>query len=241
MCQARGVAWQVGEGGGSRCATSLPNHVGISNTGFFLNRSVVRPRVPKMINVTSLIDNSYCKFFVGFLVLLVAAHVFMPLVPSSGWLPTRADVNSFLAVLWQIHAAIVGLSLVVVTIIVTIMANESDRARTWSIYSSKTKLVGVVWFNFTLLVSEGIAVFQTHNFASNLIYVGHPQSIVISTFLFFLLAVAVTGWLFTETIRFLDPDYVENIDEKAIITSMPAAIVAGREQRDRILSAGSDK
>ena len=146
------------------------------------------------------------------------------LFADTAWLPNGDDVNSFLKTLWQIHATVLALSAVVVTVIVTIMANERDRAQTWNLYLDKTKVGIIVRFNLVLLGSEGLAVIQTYSVTAPLVVVPSTQGIILAEVLFFACSLVLLGYLFMETFRFLDPDYVETLAEQRIAARIPDAV-----------------
>ena len=170
-----------------------------------------------------------------FLLILVVfgIHHLSFLLADMDWLPTGEDVNTFLKTLWQIHATVLALSAVVVTVIVTIMANERDRALTWSLYTERTRVGIIVRFNLALLASEGLAVIQTYNVTAPLVVVPSTQGIMLAEGLLFTCSLLLLGYLFMETFRFLDPDYVEDLVEKKIMAGIPAAVRDDLERQRR--------
>ena len=79
---------------------------------------------------------------IGIGAIQISAFIF----PTLQWLPSLHEANAFLKTLWQVHASILGVTVIVVTIIITVIANEKDRTRTWKLYNDKTKFVGSVTF-----------------------------------------------------------------------------------------------
>lgn len=168
------------------------------------------------------------------LILVVfGVHHLSFLFADMAWLPTGDDVNSFLKTLWQIHATVLALSAVVVTVIVTIMASERDRALTWILYLEKTRVGIIVRFNLVLLGSEGLAVIQTYNVTAPLVVVPSTQGIILAEVLFFTFSLVLLGYLFMETFRFLNPDYVEDLAEQKITAGIPAAVRDDLERQRR--------
>ena len=153
------------------------------------------------------------------------------LCPNQTWLPIGDDVNSFLKALWQVHATVLALSAVVVTVIVTAMANERERAQTWALYLAKARVKFIVRFNLVLLGSEGLAVIQTFNVDAPLIVVRSTQNIIFAEGLFFACALVMLGYLYMATFLFLDPEYVESFAEQRITEAMPLAIRADLERQ----------
>lgn len=172
-------------------------------------------------------------------VLLVQALVL--LLPKQEWLPSGADANSFLRALWQVHAAVLGISVIVVTIIVTVIANERDRGRTWGLYSDRTKILWVVTFNLILLASEGFAVLQSYGVASPLLATDRVQNVILVKSTLFMLAVGLTIWLFTETLRFLNEDYVETLAEERIVSAIPDAFQHDVQRQQKNLPGLEDE
>ena len=156
---------------------------------------------------------------------LIAAGVFglhhaMFLLPELPWLPDGGGINAFLKILWQVHASVLALSAVVVTVIVTLLANEQERAQTWDLYRARTGIGAILRFNLLLLVSEGLAVAQTLDVEQPLIAFGSTQGVIFAEGLMFGLALALLGFLLLETFRFLDPAHVDDILERRIKRSI---------------------
>lgn len=156
------------------------------------------------------------------IVLLVQFSAFT--FPVLGFLPCVLDARSFLMALWQVHASVVGLSIIVVTILVTVIASEKDRNRTWKLYAEKTRFLHIVWFNLVFILSAGLATLQAYPVATPLLITDRITNLVLSEALLFTIAVLTVAWLFTVTLRFLDDDYVENLAERRILRAMPDAV-----------------
>lgn len=155
---------------------------------------------------------------------VVAVHTAAFLIPQSNWLPRVDDTNSFLKALWQVHASVLAVTVVVVTIIITVIANEKDRTRTWKLYAEKTWFVPIVWFNLGAVVSEGLASLQTRTVSTPLFSSDRVGNLILSEGFLFVLSVLLAARLFTVTVRFLDDDYVEDLAEGRIARSMPGAV-----------------
>ena len=149
------------------------------------------------------------------LVFVVFLNILFLLLPVLNWLPCSHDAESWLQTLWQVHASILGVTVIVVTIIVTVIANEKDRNRTWKLYAQKAKFLVIVCFNLIAIVSEGLAPLITTAKLSNLI---------MSEGILFFYAILMTVWLFTITLNFLNDEYVENLAEKRIKEAVPDAV-----------------
>ena len=154
-------------------------------------------------------------------------------IPNLAWLPSTAAANAFLKTLWQVHATILALSAVVVTVIVTILASEQERAQTWQLYRSKTKIALILKFNVVLLASEGLSVLQTLNVDTPLLEFGSTQCLILVEAVMFVASLLMLGFLYTETFRFLDPVYVEDLSERRVIEAVRSAT---SDDIDRLLT-----
>ncbi len=140
-------------------------------------------------------------------------------------MPTVPDATTFLLTLWQVHAAVIALSVVIITIFVTIVSNyQGDRGRIWRIYSRRVRLREIVWINLNMLVSEGLAVLQTYSVDDPIYVVGYPSNLVLVESIFLVCSLLLIAWLFRETINFIDDDHIESVAEDRIISRMTDAI-----------------
>ena len=155
-------------------------------------------------------------------ILLIQSSVFV--TRQLIWLPQVDDANLFLKTIWQVHASVLGITVIVATIIITVIANERDRSRIWKLYSERTRILQIVWFNLLLIIGEGLAVLQTSQVREPLIYTNRASNLVLAEFVLFIMAVSLVIWLFTETLRFLDEDYVETLAQKRIVSIIPEAV-----------------
>ena len=157
-------------------------------------------------------------------IVVFAVHPLMLVLPNVDWLPSNEHINSFLGTLWQVHATIIGLTVIVVTIIITVIANEGDRTRTWSLYSQRTKISLVLWFNLSLIVGEGLAFLETFRVDSPLIFTDADEILGLVVFVLFSISMVVVFLLLLETLRFLNQDYVEDLFEAQITKAIPQGI-----------------
>ena len=165
------------------------------------------------------------------IVVVFGIHHSAFLIPKLEWLPNGGGANSFLKALWQVHASILALSVVVVAVIVTIIANELERGQTWTLYLERTRVGLILRFNLALLASEGLAVIQTFDVSVPLFVAGSVQNLILVEAGFFVVSLTLLVHLYSETLRFLDPDYVEDLAEDRIIAAMPLAIKADLDRR----------
>lgn len=191
------------------------------------------------------LENPSVLVFLALTATVLGIHHLFLLCPRLPWLPSGDDADSFLRTLWQVHAAVVALSVVVVTIFVTVLANQGDRNRTWRLYSERTKIIAIIWLNLIMLGSEGLAVLQASEARSPIFSVGYVENFILPESLFFVISLALFAWLFKETLSFLDDDYVESLAEGRIISRMPGAVDADldrqRRRRESLLSRGMDE
>jgi hypothetical protein len=149
--------------------------------------------------------------------LVAAVQTVALLIPGLSWLPQAGDADSLIKVLWQVHASVLGVTVVVVTIIITVIANEKDRTRTWKLYADHTWFVPILWFNLLAILSEGASLLQIPHASKS-------GNLIGSEGLLFTLSIMSAAWLFTVTFKFLDDDYVEDLAERRIIRAMPEAV-----------------
>jgi len=207
----------------------------------------VKLSIPKLQSINSFFQAVYQKIMVsirskGLLqFLLIAAGVGVVqmsafILPKIQCLPGADNADTFLRTLWQVHASILGVTVIVVTIIITVIANEKDRTRTWKLYSDKTKFVPIVWFNLLAIVSEGLAVLQTSKATNPLFLSDRAGNLILSEGILLILSVIIAAMLFKVTVNFLNDDYVEDLAEKRIIRSMPAAVADNIKHIQEVLS-----
>ena len=193
-----------------------------------LTASRLLPR--KRVLLGRILNNSILQM-AFWIVVVFGIHHSVFLIPTLEWLPNGGDANSFLKALWQVHASVLALSVVVVTVIVTIMANELERGQTWTLYLERTRVGLTLRFNLALLASEGLAVIQTFDVSEPLFVVGSAQNLILVEAGFFVVSLALLVRLYSETLRFLDPDYVEDLAEDRIIAAIPLAIDADLDRQ----------
>ncbi len=169
---------------------------------------------------------------IGVGVVQVSAFIF----PILRWLPSLPEANAFLKTLWQVHASVLGVTVIVVTIIITVIANEKDRTRTWKLYAEKTKFVPVVWFNLLAIISEGLALLQTSQAINPLFPSDKAGNLILSEGILLIISIVIATMLFTVTVKFLDDDYVEDLAEKRIVRAMPAAVEDNIKHIQEVLS-----
>jgi hypothetical protein len=161
-------------------------------------------------------------FYIFILVAVVQASAL--LIPKIQWLAAINSIESFLKVLWQVHASVLGVTIIVVTIVITIIANEKDRTRTWALYSEKTRFVPVVWFNLIAIISEGVAALQASQSSESTLLFEKTGNLILTEGFLIIVSILLAAMLFSVTVKFLNDDYVENLAEKRIIREMPSAV-----------------
>lgn len=200
-----------------------------------LQRSVSGAKaVLKRIYAKLASDGPITALLLAFVVFIFQGLAF--LAPAFSWLPGTNDAESWLKTLWQVHASILGVTVIVVTIIVTVIANEKDRNRTWKLYAQKAKFLQIIWFNLFAVVSEGLAVLQTYRTQIPLIASDKLSNLLLTEGVLFVVSIVMAIWLFTVTLRFLDDDYVEDLAERRIKKAMLGAVKRDI-QRMRTLAA----
>jgi predicted permease len=172
--------------------------------------------------------------FIGIFIAIIHITAFM--LPIATYLPDIDDGNSFLKVIWQIHASILGISIVVLTIIITVIANDNDRTRTWYLYIRKTKFIHIIWFNLLAILSEGLASLQTYRVINPIFLSDKAGNLIISEGFLLAVSILITAFLFTVTVKFLDEDYVEELAEKRIVHLIPDAVEKDIQRIEEIRS-----
>ena len=159
------------------------------------------------------LENPSLLVFLTLTGIVLGLHHLCLIFPRLSWLPGGSEAGSYLQTLWQVHAALMALSVVVVTIFVTVLANQEDRNWTWRIYSGRTKIVAIIWLNLIILGVEGLAVLQANQAGPPYLALSYAENFIPAVSLFFVISLALFGWLFRETLHFIDGDYVESIAE----------------------------
>lgn len=207
----------------------------------------IKLSIPKLPSIKSFFKAVYQKIVASikskgplqFLLIAIAVGAVQMsafMIPTFQWLPSPDEADSFLKALWQVHASILGVTVIVVIIIITVIANEKDRTRTWKLYAEKTKFVPIVWFNLLAIISEGLALLQTGLVTSPLFSSDKVGNLILSEGILLILSVIIAAMLFTVTVKFLDDDYVEDLAEKRIVRAMPAAVEDNIKHIQEVLS-----
>ena len=171
---------------------------------------------------------------IGVLVLSVQGVAF--LLPPADCLPGTQAANGFIRTLWQVHASVLGVSVIVLAIIVTVIAAESDRTRIWTIYAERTRIVPIVGFNLLLVLSEGLAVIQSLTVADPFWPTQRVANLLVTESLMFVVAIGLAAWLFTETMHFMNEDYVETLADRRIVSAIPEAVDRDLDRLKQIIA-----
>jgi hypothetical protein len=132
-----------------------------------------------------------------------------------------SSLYGFMPTLWQVHAALVGFTVVVVTVVVTVVANERERTRTWGLYMGHSRFLLIVWFNLWAIVNEGIVTLLLSESPDSFMVAPRVTGLVVSVSTLFLVSVFSAAWLYWVTTRFIDESYVEDLAERRIINMIP--------------------
>lgn len=92
----------------------------------------------------------------------------------------------------------------------------------------------MIWFNFIMLVSEGLAVLQTNRVEAPIFPPGYAENFLAGESLLFAVSLILLAWVFRETLKFVDPIYVEDLAESKIIAGIPDAIDASLNRQAEI-------
>lgn len=152
-----------------------------------------------------------------------------------------SSLQGFMPTLWQVHAALIGFTVVVVTVVVTVVANEGERTRTWGLYIGHSKFLLIVWFNLWAIVNEGIVTLLLNESSGSSVVEPRVAGLVVSVGILFLVSVFSAAWLYWVTTRFIGESYVEDLAGRRILRMIPdevdrqlARLIANaRQLRDR--------
>jgi len=173
--------------------------------------------------------------FLSIAICTALIHYMAFLLPALNWLPNADVAESFLKVLWQVHASVLAITVVVVTILVTVIANDDNRTRTWKLYAKKTRFLLIVWFNLIAIVSEGIASLQTSHVLTPLISSDKIGNLILTEGFLLVVSLIAAAWLFNVTFNFLRDDYIEKLSEEDIISAMPEAVESDLRRRQEFM------
>ena len=126
--------------------------------------------------------------------------------------------------MWQVHAGVLAVSVIVVAVITTIISGQGGRTRTWIIYKDRTKILPILCFNLILLVSEGVTILGGYQVISPIADARSLESATLVNLILFSFALLLTYRLFVQTLRFLDPGYVEDLSEDLTNAAIPDAV-----------------
>lgn len=158
------------------------------------------------------------------------------LIPPIDWLPEPVEVNSFIRALWQVHATVLGLAVIVASIIVTVIANETDRSRTWQLYSEETHFLDIIWFNLILVLGLGLAFLQSQHANKALLDTGRAVNLTVTDSILFVAAIVWLARLFKVTLGFLDDEYVEDLAERRIHKAIPETVDSEIQRLQSLIS-----
>lgn len=194
----------------------------------------MRKRSLIQVNFEKAIDGEGILLFVaiGLLVLLVGGCAL--LFPVLNWLPSADDAISFLRVIWQVHASILAITVVIVTILITVIANDDYRSRTWSLYAKTTRFLPIVWFNLWAIITEGLA--SIGPVQKPLIASSKAGNLVLTEGVLLLTSLLLAARLFKVTFYFLKDENVEKISREDIIRAMPRALEEDLQRRQDLLN-----
>ena len=145
----------------------------------------------------------------GFIsILLVIAIIYGTLAYISGiggteWLEDL-QLESFLGLMWQVHAAIIGIAVVVVVLLVQSVREEYPQEAIFRLYLRRSSMLAIVFFGLATLLSTGLTYFLISSR-----WITATQSNPLSFFnaLLFCANVLFTGALYARTVRFLAPAF----------------------------------
>jgi len=151
------------------------------------------------------------------------------------------SLYGFMPTLWQVHAALIGFTVIIVTVVVTVVANERERTRTWGLYMGHSKFLLIVWFNLWAIVNEGIITMVLNESGGVSVAPPRVAGLVVSVGVVFLVSIFSAAWLYWVTTRFIDESYVEDLAGRRIMNMIPDEVdrqmgrltAIARQLRDR--------
>ena len=158
---------------------------------------------------------------VGWLGALIAViHIVALSLPNPALVSQRSDLVGFASTLWQVHAAVLAFTAIVITVIVTIVANQMYGRETWQLYRRTSWFFPIVSWNLLALISEGVTSFLLRSTSIGSILYGKTSNLVLAGGFIFLISIGLAIFLYWRTLRFLDSDYVEDLSEREIERSI---------------------
>jgi hypothetical protein len=173
--------------------------------------------------------------FVVMLVIVVAVDIAVVLQPTAPMLPQPREALGFLSLLWQIQVSFAALLIATASLIVTVIANQTDRSYTWRLYAKSTRFLWFVWANVILIIAGGLVVaFSLPSEQPAYVPDGLPN-LMLTHGIYVTLVLVWAAVVLTRTIQFMDESYVDTTRKREITAAMARAALADiRRQRNAI-------
>lgn len=149
-------------------------------------------------------------------IVFVVIHAVVLSLPTLELLPEPSSLAGFASTLWQVHATMLAFTAIVITVVVTVVANQMYGRETWQLYRRASRFFPIICWNILALISHGTAslLLRPTSVASN--SYEKISNIVLAEAIVFIIAIGLAIFLYWITLRFLDPDYVEDLSEREI-------------------------
>ncbi len=146
--------------------------------------------------------------------LLIALHIILLLLPRISILPSPSSLIGYSSTIWQVHAATLAFTAIVLTIIVTVIASRQYIKDTWDLYVKTSKFPLIIYFNLLALIIYALdnSILLPSTLPSNINC--SAGNVIIIEWLIFLLGVISAMYLYVITFKFFDSDYIEDLSER---------------------------
>lgn len=160
------------------------------------------------------LDSLVGVFWIGALVGLISVVVFY--LPNPTLISERRDLVGFASTLWQVHAGVLAFSAIVITVVVTMVASQLYGRETWQLYRRNSGYFPIICWNLWALAFEGVVSYLVRSTSVFPLQDDKASNLVDAGAFMFLASVGLAVYLYWKTLKFLDPDYVEDLSEREI-------------------------
>ncbi len=154
--------------------------------------------------------------------------------------PNSCHVQSFASSLWQVHAAVLAFTAIIVTVIVTIVSSGRYDKYAWDAYLRTSKFIPIISWNLWALLIEGLAALLLLPAPTSDRVYASVSNVALAGMVVFAISVLLTMYLYWRTLSFLDEGVVESLLRKDMLGEVHRETIRefhARKSRFRRLNA----
>lgn len=141
-------------------------------------------------------------------------HIIILSWPRLSILPDPLELIGYSIALWQVHAATLAFTAIVLTIIVTVIASREYMKDTWDLYAKISRFPLIIYFNLLALIIYAVdnCLLLPSTSASNIN--NGIGNVIIIEWVIFLIGMISAIYLYATTMKFFDTDYVQYLSDR---------------------------